>query len=183
MKLTLLLQPSETSTENVSKHVSLEIDIPAEETVATLIASLPAAQIAQSGTGAGSGSGSANIALFFAGQRLLPENKLDSYGITPQDEPPVIYITLGENCDVPPVKPKRKSKSSKSSKSKRCTFAQCHSLPLRMVGDCQLCQGKFCSKHRLLESHQCKGLKSWKDTCFERNAMKLQSEQTVAPKV
>lgn len=80
-------------------------------------------------------------------------------------------------------KSKSKSKSRSKSKSKKCSFSNCTSAPLRMVGDCQFCQGKFCSKHRLLESHNCKGLKICKDKCYERNALKLQSEQTVASKV
>lgn len=77
----------------------------------------------------------------------------------------------------------KKSKSRSKSKSKKCSFLNCTSTPLRMVGDCQFCQGKYCSKHRLLESHNCKGLKICKDKCYERNALKLQSEQTVASKV
>lgn len=78
---------------------------------------------------------------------------------------------------------KSSSKSRSKSKSKKCSFHNCNSTPLRIVGDCQFCQGKFCSKHRLLESHNCKGLKICKDKCYERNALKLQSEQTVASKV
>lgn len=78
---------------------------------------------------------------------------------------------------------KSKSKSRSKSKSKKCSFLNCTSTPLRMVGDCQFCQGKFCSKHRLLESHNCSGLKVCKDKSYERNALKLQSEQTVASKV
>jgi hypothetical protein len=80
-------------------------------------------------------------------------------------------------------KSKSKSKSRTKSKSKKCSFLNCTSAPLRMVGDCQFCQGKFCSKHRLLESHNCSGLKTCKDKSYERNALKLQSEQTVASKV
>ncbi|KAG0684165.1 hypothetical protein C6P40_001232 [Pichia californica] len=76
-----------------------------------------------------------------------------------------------------------RSKSRSKSKSKKCHFNNCTSTPLRIVGDCQFCQGKFCSKHRLLENHNCKGLKICKDKCYERNALKLQSEQTVASKV
>lgn len=76
-----------------------------------------------------------------------------------------------------------KSRTKSKSKSKKCSFPDCTSAPLRMVGDCQFCHGKFCSKHRLLESHNCKDLKICKDKCYERNALKLQSEQTVASKV
>ena len=76
-----------------------------------------------------------------------------------------------------------KSKSKSKSKSKKCFFDHCTSNQLRMVGDCQFCQGKFCSKHRLLENHNCSGLKICKDKSYERNALKLQSEQVVTSKV
>ena len=80
----------------------------------------------------------------------------------------------------PPI---TKSKSKSKSKSKKCFFDHCTSNQLRMVGDCQFCQGKFCSKHRLLENHNCSGLKICKDKSYERNALKLQSEQVVTSKV
>lgn len=187
MKLTLLLQPT-SSNDHQSNHVSVEVSIPHNSTVEELIYALPPT-IDQSNLIP------SNINLWYSGQKLQNTNTLESYGITSEtakDSNMLIYITLDEECPSDDItassaitkknKPLKKSRSSKS-KSKKCTFPNCNSLPLRMVGDCQLCQGKFCSKHRLLESHLCKGLKSWKDTCFERNAIKLQSEQTVAPKV
>lgn len=66
---------------------------------------------------------------------------------------------------------------------KRCTFANCTSAPLRGVGDCGLCEGRFCSRHRLMEQHKCTGLQSCKDSLRERNAHKLAEQQTVAHKV
>lgn len=75
-----------------------------------------------------------------------------------------------------PVAPKRKPK-------KRCLFQNCSLVPLRMVGDCAHCKGKFCAKHRLLENHLCTGLQFCKDSAHERNAMKLQSESTIASRV
>lgn len=65
----------------------------------------------------------------------------------------------------------------------RCTFASCNSAPLRGVGDCNQCEGKFCSRHRLMEQHLCSGLKNCKQQLHERNAVKLQQQQTVAHKV
>uniref|UniRef100_A0A060T5V4 ARAD1B14718p n=1 Tax=Blastobotrys adeninivorans TaxID=409370 RepID=A0A060T5V4_BLAAD len=68
-------------------------------------------------------------------------------------------------------------------KRKRCSFKNCISAPLRGVGDCGFCQGHFCSKHRLLEQHDCIGLHNCKQQLHERNAVKLQEQQTVANKV
>ncbi|QDS77979.1 hypothetical protein FKW77_002003 [Venturia effusa] len=51
-----------------------------------------------------------------------------------------------------------------------------------IVGDCGFCNGHFCSKHRLLESHNCTGLEDCKKESHERNANKLNSERTVAIK-
>ncbi|KAK9379423.1 ubiquitin-related domain-containing protein [Kockiozyma suomiensis] len=66
---------------------------------------------------------------------------------------------------------------------KRCSFKTCSSTPLRIVGDCSFCDGHFCAKHRLLEDHKCTGLQNCKQQLHDRNAVKLQQEQTVASKV
>lgn len=66
----------------------------------------------------------------------------------------------------------------KKKKKQRCSFVTCNSLPLRMVGNCQSCNGKFCAKHRLFEDHRCEGLNSYKVREKERNGMKLLSEAT-----
>lgn len=71
----------------------------------------------------------------------------------------------------------------RSNTKRKCSAARCNSQPLRMVGDCQYCSGKFCSKHRLLENHNCIGLQRCKEQYHERNALKLESEQTAASKV
>ena len=42
------------------------------------------------------------------------------------------------------------------------------------------CGGKFCSKHRLLESHACPNLEDCKKESHAQNASKLISERTVA---
>lgn len=59
-----------------------------------------------------------------------------------------------------PSAPPRKSR-------KRCSAKNCISLPLRNVGDCSFCEGHFCSRHRLLEQHQCVGLKNCKEQLHE----------------
>jgi len=51
-----------------------------------------------------------------------------------------------------------------------------------IIGDCGFCFGHFCSKHRLLESHNCPNLEDCKKESHERNADKLNSERTVAIK-
>lgn len=68
-------------------------------------------------------------------------------------------------------------------KKKKCSFGTCNSTPLRLVGDCHHCQGKFCAKHRLLEDHCCNGLQGCKDLAHEKNAIKLERERTVLSKV
>jgi hypothetical protein len=122
---------------------------------------------------------------------LTLANDLDSECNQTVDTDPIIQNEsaiaddedLTEISAIKKTRSKSRTKSRTKSKSKKCTFQNCTSAPLRMVGDCQFCQGKFCSKHRLLESHNCSGLKICKDKSYERNALKLQSEQTVASKV
>ncbi|GMM32434.1 Tmc1 protein [Martiniozyma asiatica (nom. inval.)] len=186
MKLSLLLQPTET-TEHSSSHKTISLSISDASSVselekATLAALAPSSPHNQ------------NINLWFKGQLLNSKETLNYYLIEDNMDD-LIYVTFDDStpdsaiadgdCDENHIekKKRKKSRSKSKSKSKRCSFNDCSSTPLRLVGDCQLCQGKFCSVHRLLESHYCKGLKGWKDTCFERNASKLQQEQTVASKV
>ncbi|WEJ94410.1 hypothetical protein PSN45_001894 [Yamadazyma tenuis] len=71
----------------------------------------------------------------------------------------------------------------KKKKSKKCSFQSCNSSPLRMVGDCHHCTGKFCAKHRLLEDHMCSGLQCYKEIAHEQNALKLENERTISSKV
>lgn len=51
-----------------------------------------------------------------------------------------------------------------------------------IVGECGFCSKRFCSKHRLLESHSCEGLEDCKKESHERNAEKLNGERTMAIK-
>ena len=64
----------------------------------------------------------------------------------------------------------------------RCTFPDCKAAPQRIVGDCTLCGGHFCSKHRVLKNHQCSGLESCRKELHEKNAEKLNAERTVVVK-
>ncbi|KAK3055930.1 hypothetical protein LTR09_003164 [Extremus antarcticus] len=64
----------------------------------------------------------------------------------------------------------------------RCNFKDCKDAAQRIVGDCGFCQGHFCGKHRMLESHNCTGLEDCKKEEKDRNKEKLESERTVAIK-
>lgn len=64
----------------------------------------------------------------------------------------------------------------------RCNFKECKDQAQRIVGDCGFCQGHFCGKHRMLESHACTGLEDCKQEEKDRNRQKLESERTVAIK-
>ncbi|OQO08006.1 hypothetical protein B0A48_06799 [Cryoendolithus antarcticus] len=64
----------------------------------------------------------------------------------------------------------------------RCNFKECKDAAQRIVGDCGFCQGHFCGKHRMLESHACAGLEACKQQDKDRNKEKLESERTVAIK-
>ena len=151
--------------------------------------------------------------LWYSGEKMEFTSTLKSYGITSDSnstvyltagskpvvdvvdsehlqsqlssESAVSCLSQGESDQEHPIRHTRKKSRSKSkSKGKnRCSFGTCHATALRLTGECQFCKGRFCSKHRLLEKHNCKGLKTCKDKCFERNALKLRKEQTVASKV
>jgi len=63
---------------------------------------------------------------------------------------------------------------------KKDTPEKCTKQIQPIVGDCGFCNGHFCSKHRLLESHMCPKLEDCKKESHDRNADKLNSERTVA---
>jgi len=64
----------------------------------------------------------------------------------------------------------------------KCQAKDCKDAAQRIVGDCGFCQGHFCGKHRMLESHACPGLEDCKKEEKDRNKEKLESERTVAIK-
>ncbi|CAL9734668.1 AN1-type zinc finger protein Tmc1p [Monosporozyma servazzii] len=77
-----------------------------------------------------------------------------------------------------------KSSSSKRKQKKNiCLYADCTKPNAKFVGDCNFCNGHFCSNHRLMESHNCVGLDNCKEQLHQRNADKLNKEQTIAPKI
>ncbi|EER43817.1 AN1 zinc finger protein [Histoplasma capsulatum H143] len=68
------------------------------------------------------------------------------------------------------------------SRKPRCNFKDCKELAQRIVGDCGFCNGHFCGKHRMLESHACSGLEDCKKESHERNAERLNAERTTVIK-
>ncbi|SCU77717.1 LADA_0A01860g1_1 [Lachancea dasiensis] len=95
---------------------------------------------------------------------------------------------IGHNCDedmVTNVSLSRVSKKSgiKKKKKDKCYYEKCGFTALKFIGDCQFCQGHFCSRHRIMENHSCQGLKSCKEQMHQRNADKLAAEQTIVAKI
>lgn len=138
--------------------------------------------------------------LIYHGEKLTPYYKtLEEFKLVPGAEDMVV-ILMSDGSDTPqadsPVTSPMLTPATGSSpttvtgapvkkktKKNRCSFKNCSAAPLRMVGNCSHCQGKFCAKHRLLEDHLCQGLQFCKDNAHEKNAMKLQNEKTITSKV
>lgn len=117
--------------------------------------------------------------LIHNGEKLSPASKmLLDFGMGDD-----VIVILMSNDSVSPVLSATDKPAAPKKKKQRCSFKTCSSAPLRMVGSCSHCSGKFCAKHRLLEDHLCVGLQYCKDDAHERNAMKLQSESTIASRV
>ncbi|BGP38424.1 hypothetical protein JCM10450v2_002369 [Rhodotorula kratochvilovae] len=71
---------------------------------------------------------------------------------------------------------------------KRCTAMlnatdRCSQAAVRIVGDCQLCQAAFCSRHRLAEDHHCPKLSDCREQAFLKNKTKLEAEATPTEKL
>lgn len=124
--------------------------------------------------------------LIYNGEKLTPYYRtLASFHVTPEKDITVILMSDGSDTPVGSASPQLAPVAvpKKKTKKNRCSLKNCTSAPLRMVGDCGHCHGKFCAKHRLLEDHMCTGLQFCKESAHERNAMKLQSESTIASRV
>lgn len=109
--------------------------------------------------------------LIYNGEKLN-DDKLNDLSNANQEKDEEINLILMEEV-----------KKALKKKKNKCHFKNCTSAPLRMVGDCHHCNGKFCAKHRLLEDHLCAGLQYCKEAAHEKNALKLQSERTISSKV
>lgn len=135
--------------------------------------------------------------LIFNGKKLQPYyTDLQSFGLSSDQDNTNTVILMADSTDTPPITPQPSMESlnttasttttspaKKTKKKNKCSFKTCNSAPLRMVGTCTHCQGKFCAKHRLLEDHLCTNLQYCKDNAHEKNAMKLQSERTIINRV
>ncbi|RMY95787.1 hypothetical protein D0862_08686 [Hortaea werneckii] len=106
-----------------------------------------------------------DLRLVFAGRHLSPAEPLSAYNVTRES---TLHMALPIRGGAP--------------KKIRCNFKDCRDAAQRIVGDCGFCQGHFCGKHRMLESHACPGLEDCKQEEKDRNREKLESEKTVAIK-
>lgn len=175
-----------------STEISYSVTIPDNSTVEDLrnsakVACPPSGKIPE------------DFKLIYNGEKLTPNYKtLEAFGIVAGAED-IVVILMSDGSDTPkstspigspalqPVASATGGGSvgpaKKKTKKNRCSFKNCSAVPLRMVGNCSHCQGKFCAKHRLLEDHLCQGLQFCKDNAHEKNAMKLQNEKTITSKV
>jgi len=74
------------------------------------------------------------------------------------------------------------TKPSKKKSKKLCNYKNC-SNPHSIIGDCSFCFKKYCTRHRLLEAHDCEHYRDVRNDYHERNAKQLQAQQTVTSKV
>lgn len=165
-------------TFRLSTEISFSVTVPENATVADLrIAVVVGCPL--------SAKLPSDFKLIFNGTKLAPHYKaLASFGVSDSDN--LTVIVMSEAVTTPVASPQLAPTSTvpkKKSKKNKCSFTNCSSAPLRIVGDCGHCLGKFCAKHRLLEDHMCTGLQTCKDVAHERNAIKLQSESTITSRV
>jgi len=110
-----------------------------------------------------------NLRLIFAGKHLSPTATLSSANVLPDS---TLHLAL----------PLRGGAKKPTCDYKKNTPDKCKEKIPPIIGDCGFCGGHFCSKHRLLESHNCPNLEDCKKESHERNAERLNSERTVAIK-
>jgi predicted nucleic acid binding AN1-type Zn finger protein len=75
--------------------------------------------------------------------------------------------------------------SKQSIRKDECAYPgeTCKERVVKIIGDCKYCKKKFCSKHRMVESHNCENLESCRQQHFQKNSQKLSSEKTTARKM
>ena len=72
--------------------------------------------------------------------------------------------------------------STKKSKRPRCSHLGCKAAPF-IGADCDYCQNRFCSRHRLPESHSCSNLQTVREIEKARNEAKVRGEATKQTKI
>lgn len=70
-----------------------------------------------------------------------------------------------------------------TSKKKRCFHDGCNKKVSKIIGDCNYCNYKFCSEHRLPELHFCKNMYEVKNKSKKILEDKLIKEKCVGEKV
>ncbi|CCH63091.1 hypothetical protein TBLA_0J00930 [Henningerozyma blattae CBS 6284] len=105
--------------------------------------------------------------------RLILDDTITSI---PNASPNLPTTSVKTTCKV------TKKKGNKRRKN-QCYYGDCSSTISKFIGNCKFCNKNYCSKHRLMEIHDCRGLKSCRDQMHKRNAEKLASEQTKSPKI
>ncbi|KAJ4412764.1 hypothetical protein N0V91_000526 [Didymella pomorum] len=144
--------------KNVSGDSTIPLSIPANTSIATLRSLLALRTNLPE---------PADLRLVYAGKHLSSTSTtLGEYAIAPNA---TLHMALPLRGGMPP-------------KKIRCSHKECKDAAQRIVGDCGFCNGHFCGKHRLLEDHKCEGLEDCKKESHERNAIKLNSERTMAIK-
>jgi hypothetical protein len=115
-----------------------------------------------------------DLRLVFAGKHLGPSNStLETHHILRES---TLHLALPLRGGMAGKKPTCEFKKGDG----KTAGDKCTQQIQRIVGECGFCGGKFCSKHRLLESHACPNLEDCKKESYEQNASKLIAERTVA---
>jgi predicted nucleic acid binding AN1-type Zn finger protein len=70
-----------------------------------------------------------------------------------------------------------------SLKTPTCACSNCRNRGVVVVGDCMYCKMRFCTKHRLPESHSCGGISLCKQVALDRNTASLVACKCVASKL
>eukprot|EP01103_Thecamoeba_quadrilineata_P008763 TRINITY_DN18493_c0_g1_i1.p1 TRINITY_DN18493_c0_g1~~TRINITY_DN18493_c0_g1_i1.p1 ORF type:complete len:142 (-),score=20.59 TRINITY_DN18493_c0_g1_i1:30-455(-) len=65
----------------------------------------------------------------------------------------------------------------------KCVYSGCTKRPALIIGDCRFCGKKYCSQHRLPETHNCHNISDCRNQSYEKNKEKLMREKCVGIKV
>ena len=104
---------------------------------------------------------------------LLEEDAMDL-------DQPFTQLSLSSPPTPPPQPdPVKKSKPKRPT----CAIKGCKGRLLTIAGDCDECKKSFCSKHRLLESHDCPGLEKVRKNARIEHSEKMNREATQMVKV